>query len=261
LQIGLAHPIRRRPLFVERMQGASVTFMHLPPFAAFSALPLAVFGALFLGPILFPARPECHADWTDLIRFGGITYESWPSYPPDRPDPSVLGSEFARVAFRAPSDCDYKFKDGDAAHLQPGTPVYTVNSYRTDFLLATFERGVVKLYEATNVPGARIGADLLDIDGKVALIRITVSDAATTELGRIDDPAQVDSFVAGVLRAPVTTGDPGRRTGEMYRVAFHMHDGIVIRAAYWEDAGELERGVRYPLPLEARDLIAMVISR
>jgi hypothetical protein len=47
----------------------------------------------------------------------------------------------ARVGFKVPSDCDYKLRDGDAAYLQPGTPLYTVKGYRTDFLLATFEEG------------------------------------------------------------------------------------------------------------------------
>jgi hypothetical protein len=244
----------------EVARSASVTFLRIPPFTAFVALPLAAFGALFLGPILFPARPECHADWVDLVRFGRITFVSSPTYPPDRPDPAILGAEFADVAFRAPSECDYKFKDGDAAYLQPGTPVYTVKGYRTDFLLATFQDGAVKLYEADRIPNAKTGADMLDIDAKVALIRIARSDASTIEIGRIDEPAQVESFVTAVLRAPVATGDPGRRTGEMYRVAFHMHEEIVIRAAYWEQAGELSRGVRYPLPQAARDLLAAAIS-
>jgi hypothetical protein len=238
--------------------------MRLAPLTVFAVLPATAFGALFIGPILFPARPECHKDWTDFVRFGGLTYMSYEfltPYTAERPDPSVLGSESARVQFKIPSDCDYKAKDGDAAYLQPGTPVYTVNGYRTDFLLATFEDGVVKLYEADRIPNARTGADLLDIDRKVAFIKITASDAATTELGRIDDPAQVESFVTAVLQAPVTTGDPGRRTGEMYRVAFHLHDGVVIRAAYWEDAGELDRGIRYPLPPAMRDLLAAAIRR
>jgi hypothetical protein len=234
--------------------------VRLPPLAAFAALPLAAFGALFLGPIFFPARPECHADWVDLVRFSGVTYVSEPEHPTEHPDPSVLGPEHARVAFRAPSDCNYKFKDGDAAYLQPGTPLYTVKGYRTDFLLATFQGGVVKMYEADYIPNAKTGADLLDIDRKVAFIKITSSDAAATEIGKIDDPAQVESFVTAVLRGPVTTGDPGRRSGEMYRIAFHMHDGIVIRAVYWDEANEISRGVRYPLPQAARDLLAAAIS-
>jgi hypothetical protein len=117
------------------------------------------------------------------------------------------------------------------------------------------------LYEADRIPNAKTGADLLDIDRKVSFIQITAIGDATTELGRINEPAQVESFVTAVLRAPVTAGDPGRRTGELYRVAFHMRDGIVVRAAYWEDAGELARGVKYPLPQAARDQLAAAIGR
>jgi hypothetical protein len=164
------------------------------------------------------------------------------------------------VRFRAPSDCDYKFKDGDAAYLEPGTPIYAVKGYRTDFLLATLEGSVVKLYEADYIPGARTGADILDIGGKVALIKITAREQMATEIGRIDDPTEVESFVTAVLQAQVTTGDPGRRAGEMYHVTFHMHLGIVIRAAYWDQAGELSRPARYLLPQAARDLLTTAIG-
>jgi hypothetical protein len=238
--------------------------MRVPPLIAFTTLPVALFGALFIGPILFPARPECHKDWTDFVRFGGITYMSYEYLTAglaERPDPSVLGPELARVGLRVPSDCDYKLKDGDAAYLEPGTPVYTITGYSRNFLLATFEGGTVKLYEASNVPGAKTGADLLDIGGKVAFVEVMSGGQPDARTGRIDEPGEVEAFVDAVLRAPVTTGDPGRRMSEMYRIAFHMKHGIVIRAAYWEDLGELSRGVRYPLPQEARDLIATAIDR
>jgi hypothetical protein len=139
--------------------------------------------------------------------------------------------------------------------------VYSVKGYRTNFLLATAEGGVVKLYEASNVPGAKTGADLLDIGEKVAFIEVKLGGEPAAKTGRIDEPGEVEAFVEAVLRAPVRTSDPGRRTGGMYRIAFHMHDGIVIRGAYWEDAGELDRGVRYPLPEAARGLIAKATGR
>jgi hypothetical protein len=248
----------------EVARSVSVTFIRLPPLAAFAILPLAVFSALFLAPFVWHGQTGCTVEWTDFVRFGGISYMSYEFSTADateRSNPSLLGPEFARVQFQIPSDCDYKAKDGDAAYLQPGTALYTVRGYRTDFLLATFEGGIVKLYEVDHIPDAKTGADLLDIEGKVAFIEVTAGGEPPAKTGRIDEPAEVESFVTAVLRAPVTTGDPGRRTGEMYRVALHMQDGIVIRAAYWEEAGELSRGVRYPLPQSARDQIATAIGR
>jgi hypothetical protein len=67
--------------------------MRLPPLIAFGALPLTVLGALFLGTVLFPARPECHADRIDFVRFGGITYVNYEyltGYTTEGPDPSIL---------------------------------------------------------------------------------------------------------------------------------------------------------------------------
>lgn len=199
----------------------------------------------------------CTVEWVDFVRFDGIGYSSLASFPVDQLG-QVIGPEFARVAFRVPSDCDYRPKDGDAAYLEPGTPLYAVTGYRTNFVLAANTGGVVKLYEADDIPNAKTGADLLDIDGKVAFARILANDAVT-EVGRIKDPAQVEQLVAGVLQAKITRADPGRRTGEMYFVSLHMHDGIVIRAVYWQQAGELSRGIRYPLGPTARDLLNAAI--
>jgi hypothetical protein len=111
---------------VERVaRSASVTFLRIPPFTAFVALPLAAFGPLFLGPILFPARPECHKDWTDFVLFGGITYMSYEfltPYTTDRPDPSVLGPDFASVGSKSQAIATIKPRKGTPLICSPAPP-------------------------------------------------------------------------------------------------------------------------------------------
>jgi hypothetical protein len=81
-----------------------------------------------------------------------------------------IGPRFATVRFTLAGtihDPSYRPRDGDAAFLPIGTPVYTVRGYRSSFRLAVRTRAGNVLFEADSNPRAKRGADLLDIAGKV----------------------------------------------------------------------------------------------
>lgn len=152
--------------------------------------------------------------------------------------PSLQGSEYAKVHFQVAdhvSDPGYQTKDGDAAFLPIGTAIYQVIGYRSSFRLAAMWNGHLMLYEASDVPHAQTGADLLDIEGKVTRIGVlwnTSTSPGTHEQGSISDPAAVQSLVAAVLAAPLhgsATGDMGTQVF----IAFHLRDGTeTVRVFY-----------------------------
>ena len=92
-----------------------------------------------------------------------------------------LGPELYRIAFRGDGYAGpwYRYQDGDATFLNPGTRVYEVEGYSPEFRLATLERGRVTLYEADTNPHAETGGDLLDIGGKVTAIGIRLADGTS----------------------------------------------------------------------------------
>ena len=183
-------------------------------------------------------------DWIHLIQFGGVQYTAiWV----DGEGPLTaedLGPELYRIAFKGDGyvGAYYRYQDGDATYLNPGTPVYAVKSYAPEFRLATLEEGRVTLFEADTNPLAKTGEDLLDIRGKVTAVDVLSEEDARTVFGTIDEESQVQRFVEMVLQSPV---DQERRDheGPRYFLGFRLADGTLVVRAFWLESGELSLGI------------------
>ena len=65
-----------------------------------------------------------HADWVDFVKFEGITYIA--NRGPGKASVDDLGKERYRIAFKLQhfAGFGYRSQDGDAAYLNPGTPIF-----------------------------------------------------------------------------------------------------------------------------------------
>ena len=155
-----------------------------------------------------------------------------------------LGPELHWIAFRGDgyAGAFYRYQDGDATYLNPGTPVYAVRGYSPEFRLGTLEEGRVFVYEADTNPSAETGEDLLDIRGKVTAIDILGDDDALTLLGTIDEERTIQRFVEMVLEAPVNQGSRDH-DGPRYFIGIRLADGTSVVRAFWLETGELSRGI------------------
>lgn len=193
-------------------------------------------------------RTNAIIDWVDFIRFQGIRYLATYSQVGRNLQESDLGPVFAAVRFKLEGnvhDLHYQSADGDAAFLDPGTPVYAVQGYSTRFRLAAHRDGQLMLYEADTNPRAQKGADLLDIGGKVHYIGVNSEQDGVTELGAIKDPQQIANLVDMVMNAPVNQNYQSPDTSR-YFIAFHLIDGTATVRAYWPGSGELSPGILLP---------------
>ena len=97
------------------------------------------------------------------------------------------------------------------------------------------------LYEAVSNPGAKVGADLLDIEGRVGSISVTHGEDTEQVLADFDDgPEVVGSLVRRLLDAPARRIDPdhfGLR--DTYLVIFHLQDGTTAVREDRADTGML----------------------
>lgn len=193
-------------------------------------------------------------DWVDFIMLDGITYTASDYTNFGEVGRSLkdtdLGPEYATVKNKLDGnvfDTRYRPRNGDAAFLEAGTPVYLVNGYSPRFRLAARRNGRTLLYEADTNPAARKGADLLDVGGKVRRIGVNDQQDGMTELGSIEDPLQVEALAGMVAQAPVNQslqqGLAYNSSGPRYFIAFYLQDGTAINRAYWPDSGELSRGI------------------
>ena len=197
-------------------------------------------------------KPQPHTiSWVPMVKFDGIRYvRRWDLVGKmTRADPSDLttehlGPELYRIAFRGDgyAGSGYRYQDGDATFLDPGTPVYTVKGYSSEFRLATLEQSRPTLYEADTNPQARTGEDLLDIRGKVTAIDILNDDDENALLATIDDGPTIARFVDKVLEASVNQNGRDRR-GLRYFLRFRLADGTSVVRVFRPETGEISRGI------------------
>ena len=197
----------------------------------------------------------------DYISFGGITYLTLRIEKEPPLQEENLGLEFGQVAFKsagnvsgpssegivssAPSN-GKSGKDGDAAFLEVGTPVYIVKGYKPEFMLAARRNVELVLYLSDTNPNAETGSDLMDLEGKVMYIGVNSSFDGTTELAAIKDQSQVDSLVRMVLDAPVDQNIRNESDSDLYFLAFHLKDGITVTRGYRLQSNLLDRGIKLP---------------
>jgi len=185
-------------------------------------------------------------EYIDFIQHGEIQYVASFSGTLGRGlTEADLGAEQFRVKnalARGGSGGGGRPRDGDSAFVAAGEPVYAVRGYRSTFRVAAHRDGRLVLYEADSNPAAKAGADLLDLDGKVATITLLSPKDGRTVLGRIADPARVRELVNLVLAGPVDQSAP--TTGSHDFIGFELVDGTVTSRAYFRDAGILQRGIR-----------------
>lgn len=122
---------------------------------------------VMLAALLFTAACQlpgssssCNAQiaWVNFIQVGSTQYVAGPQTPTALQE-SELGPVYTQVKFKVSGNvCDpsYRLKDGDAAFLDPGTPIYQVRGHPPSAQLAAPFNGSIDLYSSTAVePCAR----------------------------------------------------------------------------------------------------------
>jgi len=115
---------------------------------------VVVLGALLLtGACQLPGSSStCNAqiDWVNFIQVGSTQYVAAPQSPTIL-QKTDLGPVYAHVKFKVSGNvCDpnYRLKDGDAAFLDAGTPIYQVNGQPPGLQLAARFSGQMVAYMA-----------------------------------------------------------------------------------------------------------------
>lgn len=106
---------------------------------------------LLAGCRLPGSTSTCNAqiDWVNFIEVGPTQYVAGPESPSPLQE-SDLGPVYAHVKFKVSGNvCDptYRVKDGDAAFLDAGTPIYQVNGQPPGEQLAARFNGQIVVYK------------------------------------------------------------------------------------------------------------------
>jgi hypothetical protein len=93
-------------------------------------------------------------------------------------------------------------------------------------------------------PGARSGADVFDLAGKVRSIGVNSGFDGTTELAAIKERKRVATLMKAVLTAPVRSTHMSE--GESCILAFHLVDRTAVTRGFQLATGRLDPGVFVP---------------
>lgn len=210
-------------------------------------LPILLVGFL-LGGCSAPTGPErTYVCWVNFVQVGGTRYVDFGQLGRVLEE-ADLGTEVARVKFKLDGnvyDPNYRSCDGDAAFLEEGTPLHAVRGYHPSFRLAARTNSRIYLFEADRAPAAQRGADLLDLDGKVAAIHVREEGTAEPRWSTITNPERVAALVASALQAPI---EPAARpeSEPSHTLVFQLKDGTGVQRRYWSNARLLLPAIRVP---------------
>ncbi|MFO1443870.1 hypothetical protein KDN24_11765 [Bacillus sp. Bva_UNVM-123] len=116
--------------------------------------------------------PDGEIEWIDMIMVHDIKYQH---HFPDSADENIpidieKGRELGRVTYKmADRACSYhKMKNGDAAFLEEGTPIYEIKGYPTALVVAAND----KVYVADTNIKAKTAGELYPMDKLVKNIYI-----------------------------------------------------------------------------------------
>ena len=189
------------------------------------------------------------ADYRNFVKLNGITDTADRRVVGRTLGDSDLGPVYARVRCSLRDKMDPtggEPQDGDAAYLEAGSPLYLVRGYRPTFRLAARRDGRLILFEADTNPRARVGRDLLDLEGKVRRISINSRADGRSELGAITDPKQVAAMVRMLHGGPVDQRMQPTSEQHVRLVAFHLRDGTATVRTYDPAERRVERGILVP---------------
>ena len=106
------------------------------------------------------SQPTCNAmiDWVNFVEVGSTQYVAGPGSPGVLQE-NDLGPVYAYIKFKVSGnvcDANYRLKDGDAAFLEPGTPIYQVNGHPpSEQLAARSEPAASSSYQLLGRPRRR----------------------------------------------------------------------------------------------------------
>ena len=186
----------------------------------------------------------------DFLKYQGTTYQNYRHGVGRELRAEDLGDELTSVKFRfvwdgiqAGKQPTYGPEEAYAAHLDIGTPIFTVKGYLPSFRLAARRKGKIILFEASRIPNATKGSDYFDLRN-VEYIGVNSEEDAVTELAAIKDPERVNDLVRLVMDSPVEGGLG--MAGPRFFIAFHFRDGTASARAFWIEPGRLHSDIMLP---------------
>lgn len=200
------------------------------------------FALLLTGCSLITNQHEI-VEWIDMLKLNGITYSHGLSTEAEVDASSIeLGAELGQVMYKMADDAssDYRMKDGDAAYLDRGTPIYEVKGYPADLAVAAGG----KVYIADKNGKAKTGGELTPLTGLVRDIYMTDQNdgSRVRAFSNSGKQAYLREWETVELRDVNELIQEGKLEGESVFIEIELNNGISVRQVYYPDENVFHSG-------------------
>ena len=188
--------------------------------------------------------PDGEIEWVDMVMLNDIKYQHHFSEPADENNPLSIekGRELGKVTFKmADRACsNHEMKNGDAAYLEEGTPIYEVKGYPSSLIVVAND----KAFLVDTNKKAKTADNLYPLIGLVKNIYIE----STEDGSRIKPFTQasttkfLDAWSQLKLENPELLYNKGEMEGDRIFIEIELNNGVSFRLVYWVDSDIFSNG-------------------
>ncbi|WP_026575620.1 hypothetical protein [Bacillus sp. UNC438CL73TsuS30] len=188
--------------------------------------------------------PDSIIEWVDVLMMNNIKYQHY------FPEPGIekvsvsleKGKEIGKVTYKmADSACsDYQMKNGDAAYLEKGTPIYKLKGYPSSFIVVADNN----IYVADQNGKAKTAGELYPLRGLVKNIHIE-----STEDGKrlyTFSAQSTDKFINAWYQLNLEGYHALQKKrsfeGERVFLEIELNNGATFRLLYWANTNTFNVG-------------------
>lgn len=187
--------------------------------------------------------PNTIIEWVDMVKINDIRYQHESLEVPEDLEVET-GKKLGEVSYEMADDAcsNHKMKNGDAAYLGKGTPIYEVKGFPSSFMVYAGN----KVYMADENKSAETVNDLYPIEGKVKNITFqsTFDGALIHTFSEDSKEAFLREWLTLKLFDPMKISNEKLSDHGRVFIGIELDNGITFRETYWADQNLFHFGAK-----------------
>jgi hypothetical protein len=178
--------------------------------------------------------PNTIIEWGDMLKINDIKYQHDFL---DEPDDIVVetGKKIGEVSYEMADDActNHKMKNGDAAYLGEGTPIYEVKGYPTSLMIFAGER----IFLVDENEKAKTVGEKYAIDGKVknVVFLSTMDGALVHTFTKESKETFLKEWLSLELFDPMDLANENLSDRERVFIGIELENGVIFQETYWTE--------------------------
>ncbi|MBT2679691.1 hypothetical protein J7E38_11820 [Bacillus sp. ISL-35] len=187
--------------------------------------------------------PNTIIEWVDMVKINDIRYQHDSLEVPEELEIKT-GKKLGEVSYEMADDActNHKMKNGDAAFLGKGTPIYEVEGYLSSFMVYAGN----KVYMVDENKSAETVNELYPIEGKVKniIFQSTYDGALIHTFSKDSKEAFLREWLSLKLFDPMKISSEKLSDHERVFIGIELDNGIIFRETYYTDKNVFHFGAK-----------------